>query len=300
MIKILGIGDNVVDKNYTTHIMYPGGNSFNFAVFGQRLGHKGAYAGVIGSDIEAKMVADTLRAEGVDISRCQYKEGETGICGIHLHDGDRVIIDENDQGLVKSDPYTITDEVLEYAKGFDIVHSSCFSHIEEQLTKVRDLGVPVIYDFSDVWEDADIDYVCPKVDIAFFSGKELPFEDLEKKLRHCVDDHGCEMAITTAGTRGAMIFNGRRTYFKEPYNASEPIVDTTGAGDSWITAFITTYFDHRKLWNELHKGDPEHFTQDRDWVDYEDKLIDFAMCAGNLFARRNCLEKGSVGYGTEF
>ena len=79
MIKILGIGDNVVDKNYTTHVMYPGGNSFNFAVFGKRLGHEAAYAGVIGSDIEAKMVADTLRAEGVDISRCQYKEGETGI-----------------------------------------------------------------------------------------------------------------------------------------------------------------------------------------------------------------------------
>ena len=300
MIKILGIGDNVVDKNYTTHIMYPGGNSFNFAVFGQRLGHKGAYAGVIGSDREARMVTDTLKAEGVDISHCQYKEGETGICGIHLYDGDRVIEDENDQGLVKSDPYTITDEVFEYAKGFDVIHSSCFSHIEEQLLRLKEAGLPVLYDFSDVWEDEDIDKVCPNITIAFFSGKDLPFDELELKLRHCVDDLGCEMAITTAGTRGAMVYNGRKIYFKEPYNAREEIVDTTGAGDSWITAFTVTYFEHIRIWNELHKGDPEHFTTECDREDYEDKLIDLAMCAGNLFARRNCLEKGSVGYGTEF
>lgn len=32
-MKVLGLGDNVVDKYENLGIMYPGGNSLNFAVF---------------------------------------------------------------------------------------------------------------------------------------------------------------------------------------------------------------------------------------------------------------------------
>ena len=75
------------------------------------------------------------------------------ICGIRLKDGDRTITDENDAGVVKSHPLQITEELLEYIKTFDVVHSSCFSHIEDQLVKIRETGVPLLYDFSDVWEE---------------------------------------------------------------------------------------------------------------------------------------------------
>ena len=49
MARLIGIGDNVVDCNYTTRVMYPGGNSLNFAVYGRQLGHETAYAGVLGT-----------------------------------------------------------------------------------------------------------------------------------------------------------------------------------------------------------------------------------------------------------
>lgn len=48
MLRLIGVGDNVVDCNYTTGIMYPGGNSLNFSVYGRQLGHETAYAGVFG------------------------------------------------------------------------------------------------------------------------------------------------------------------------------------------------------------------------------------------------------------
>lgn len=32
MIKVLGLGDNVVDKYMHIHTMYPGGNALNIAV----------------------------------------------------------------------------------------------------------------------------------------------------------------------------------------------------------------------------------------------------------------------------
>lgn len=53
MIRVIGLGDNVVDCNYTTKVIYPGGNSYNFAVMAKRLGYDSAYAGVIGNDWQA-------------------------------------------------------------------------------------------------------------------------------------------------------------------------------------------------------------------------------------------------------
>ena len=37
-VKVLGFGDNVVDLYDHLHLMYPGGNAVNFAVFAKRLG----------------------------------------------------------------------------------------------------------------------------------------------------------------------------------------------------------------------------------------------------------------------
>lgn len=251
----------MVDCNYTTGIMYPGGNSLNFSVYGRQLGHETAYAGVLGTDIQADMVVHALEDKGVDISRCVRVQGETGICGIRLKDGDRTITDENDAGVVKSHPLQITEGLLEYIKTFDVVHSSCFSHIEDQLIKIRETGVPLLYDFSDVWEEDDLAAVCPDITIAFFSGKELGEGKLKELLYRCVHGYGCRLAVTTIGSRGAIVYNGRKYYRKMPYNFEAPVVDTTGAGDSWITAFIASYIENDRRMSRLHEEQLPDFTR---------------------------------------
>ena len=37
-MKVVGLGDNVVDKYEHIRVMYPGGNAMNFAVFARQLG----------------------------------------------------------------------------------------------------------------------------------------------------------------------------------------------------------------------------------------------------------------------
>lgn len=300
MIRVIGLGDNVVDCNYTTKVIYPGGNSYNFAVMAKRLGYDSAYAGVIGNDWQADEIIALLERENVDISHCHYESRETGVCGIHLTNGDRTIVEENDAGVVKAKPYQVTEEEIEYLRQFDLVHSSCYSHIENQLKKIKDAGISVLYDFSDEWTEETLSEICANITIAFFSGKDLAIEDLEKLVKKCVNEYGCELAITTFGERGAMVYNGRKLYKKQPYNYEAPIVDTTGAGDSWITAFITSYFSGMKIFAHLHSHKFENFSRKIDQDDYVDHLIEFSMCSGNLFARHNCLMEGSLGYGIKF
>lgn len=78
MARLLGIGDNVIDCNYTTGFAYPGGNCVNFAVFGRQLGNEAAYAGKIAADKWGIVIKNVLTEKGVDISRCVTEEGETG------------------------------------------------------------------------------------------------------------------------------------------------------------------------------------------------------------------------------
>ena len=106
--------------------------------------------------------------------------------------------------------------------------------------------------------------------------------------------------MTTIGSRGAIVYNGRKYYRKLPYNFEAPVADTTGAGDSWITAFISSYIENKGRMDRLHEEQLPDFTRQADREDYEDQLIEFSMCAGNLLARHNCLVEGSFGYGTAF
>ena len=53
-VKILGFGDNVVDKYEHIKTMFPGGNTVNFAVYGKRAGaERAAYMGIFGNDAPA-------------------------------------------------------------------------------------------------------------------------------------------------------------------------------------------------------------------------------------------------------
>ena len=60
MVRILGIGDNMVDKNLTTGMMYPGGQAMNIAVNTKMLGAQTGFIGPMGDDYVADHIKNTL------------------------------------------------------------------------------------------------------------------------------------------------------------------------------------------------------------------------------------------------
>ena len=61
-IRVIGVGDNVVDKYMHTKTMYPGGNAFNFSAYASMLGASSSYMGVFGSDEAAQLVQATANS----------------------------------------------------------------------------------------------------------------------------------------------------------------------------------------------------------------------------------------------
>ena len=78
-IKVIGVGDNVVDKYMHTKTMYPGGNAFNFSAYATMLGCPSSYMGVFGNDEAAAHVQATAKELGIDTSHCRIEEGEKGV-----------------------------------------------------------------------------------------------------------------------------------------------------------------------------------------------------------------------------
>lgn len=63
--------------------------------------------------------------------------------------------------------------------------------------------------------------------VAFLSGGDRSEEELREVLRHAYS-HGLELAITTIGMRGAIVYDGENFYTKKPFQINTKALDTMG------------------------------------------------------------------------
>lgn len=273
-MRLIAVGDNVVDCYVDQRIYYPGGNAVNVAVGCKRLGEweAVAYMGVLGNDKEADHLTWALQQEGVTYDRCRRVYAPSGHPGVKLVDGDRVFIGgpkNTAQHIVR---IRLMSDDLEYIRSFDICHTSCYSSIEYELPQIQQYS-EISFDFSSDYQDkAYLARVCPFVRIAFFSGSHLSERVLDD-LMETVHGHGTEIVGITLGNRGAMFSrNGKR--YLQGIVPVDNIVDTMGAGDRFIAGFLT----------RLTSGD----------------TMEASLYFAAEAAAKACLEPGGFGYGHPF
>ena len=241
-MNMIGVGDNVVDCYLDQRTYYPGGNAVNVAVNCRRDGASPvAYLGIFGDDPEAEHIKRCLDAEDVEWKRSRKVYATTGHPGVSLSaDGDRIFMGGPKDTAQHIFRLRLTPPDLDYIAGFDVCHSSCYSGIEPELAALAK-RTEVSFDFSTRNEDDYIDEVSPHIRMAFFSGTALTEGKLESIIDRC-HDRGTEIVGITLGSRGAVFSRlGRR--FVQAVKPAAAIVDTMGAGDSFIAGFLTRYYE---------------------------------------------------------
>ena len=242
-MKLLAIGDNVVDCYLHQKTYYPGGNAVNVAVNCHRFGgDRTAYLGVFGTDQKAEHLQNCLKQEGVEFDRCRRLVGRSGAPLVNLVDGDRVFVrsrKDTAQHLVR---LNLTKADLAYLGDFDLVHTSCFSYLESLLPEIARRCL-VSYDFSTHQrEDFYLRQVCPHLKFAFFSGADLTKSQQEALMDTC-HAYGTEIVGITMGVKGSY-FSHRGERFQHGIVPVEA-VDTLGAGDAFISGFLTAYMNNQ-------------------------------------------------------
>lgn len=294
MLKVLGLGDNVVDIYLHTNTMYPGGNALNFAVFAHLLGYTAGYMGVFGDDAPADHVLRTVQSLGLDVSHCRCFPGENGMARVTLVDGDRVFLPSNKGGICKLHPWDLTRLDEQYVQGFDLVHSSCHSYTEGILPRLKELGVRVSFDFSNDYPEQYLQQVCPSLFAAVLSCGHLEDEAIVSLMRH-VQGLGPELVLATRGARGALLLKGGEFFEQSPCLVRA--LDTLGAGDSFLTAFLCNYLDGMRYGADFPSaGGSRGLTTRRE---YEHALIQVSLHKAAVFSADSCLRSGAFGYGVE-
>lgn len=228
-------------------------------------------------------VKDYLKENGISRSYA----GENGFARVMIVDGDRVFKGSNKGGVIQKHPIRLEKEDLEYADGFDLIHTTNNGFTDDLLPDLHVLSPFVSYDFSYRWNEEDrVDRVCPHIDFAFLSCSDLSDEATEG-LCGKLHEKGCGVVTATRGSKGATVYDGHHFYRQLPDYVIP--VDTMGAGDSFATAMLVTILKKLEEESEANWEDPE----------IRMKILPVALKTAAAFSAKTCLIKGAFGGGVQ-
>ncbi len=240
--SVICLGDNCIDRyEEPERRRFVGGNGVNTAVFAAATGCRTAYAGAVGDDEGGRAVRKKLQEKGIDVRMIQVYPSETAWTDVTFEDNER-IFGEEFYDTVRM--FRITDEVLEYLSGFDVIHNTFLGGTEKQLGMIRSRCIGQIsMDFGERYSEEFLQMCLPHVDIAFFSTDSDDVEEA-KAFVSGMHQHGPSLVIETMGKYGAVCSVRGQTPIFEPARKIA-IVDTLGAGDTFIGTFLGEYVQGR-------------------------------------------------------
>lgn len=251
-MKMITIGDNVVDCYLDQGKYYPGGNCVNVAVNCKRSGaEEVGYIGIFATDDKAAHIKSVLDLEGIHYHRSRVVEGLSGQPKVNLtEEGDRVFISSPKNTVQHMVKLKLNPEDYDYIKNFDVCHTSCYSSMEEELPSLSQY-IKVSYDFSDKYNHTNIARVCPFISYGFFSGAHLSDEELNSLVME-LGEYNLEVIGITRGSKPDLFIYHGKKYFQEVIETD--IVDTMGAGDSFIAGFLTSFYNGKDIQEALEFG----------------------------------------------
>ncbi len=238
MHKIACMGDNCVDYYDAAKEMHFGGNPVNVAVYCVRLGQHSSYIGAVGDDRFGQGMRRAIQDKQVDVSHLHTFAGSTALTHVSIVNGDRVFGDY-DEGVMEH--FRLTDEDVDFIKEHELAVSGLWGHCEDRLRELRAAGIITAFDCSDRPEDPIAVRALPGVDIVFFSDDSSSDEQLRERIRRIAALGTPRLVLATRGDKGSMAWDGDR--FFEYGIVTCPVVDTMGAGDSFIAGFLCAWLD---------------------------------------------------------
>ncbi|WOV56328.1 fructoselysine 6-kinase [Enterococcus faecium] len=250
-MKLAAIGSNCIDyySNLDGGTAFAGGGPVNMAVYTKRLGGEASYIGPVGTDEYGQMMIEQLANKGVDTSHIRIEAGETAISYISLDDGER-ILGMYDEGVMEQNQ--LSSEDLDFIEKHDLVVCDLWGNLETSLKEIKRRGVPIAFDCADRPDDNASQIALLSSDYVFFSANEQKASELRKSMKQ-LHSYGPKLVIAMLGDQGSLCFDGREFHEYGIY-ASNQVVDTLGAGDSYIAGFLTALIDQKSIYDCMSLG----------------------------------------------
>ncbi|NMM64834.1 sugar kinase [Clostridium sp. P21] len=234
-----------------------GGADSNVATALARLGHEVGWFSKLGNDEFGKYVQNTIRGEGVDVSRVRVtSKANTGILFKERFSGENpnVYYYRKDSAASK---LSIEDLDLEYIKQAKIIHitgitpalsESARNVVFRVIEIAKESGIVISFDPNirlKLWtlEEAKpvlleiakmSDIILPGIS----EGEMLLGTNDEKEIADKFIAMGCKIVAVKLGADGCYVVDQNDSKYVKGYQIEKP-VDTVGAGDGFAAGFLS-------------------------------------------------------------
>lgn len=232
-MRVAEIGDNCIDLYERIGKKYPTGNVVDTGVNLKKLGIDVSIISTTGNDKNGKWMIESLEKEGLDISHLKIGDGPTAITYMDMDGNDRVH-GEYVEGVLENIEFD--EEDVRFACEHDLVHTALWGKAEKVLPAIAQKGVPIAFDYADRLDHQLVEETLPYVTYGFYSYHKGEDEYIKDFLMDKVD-RGMKVAVATFGEDGSLAYDGKTFYRGEIIPAKE-VVNTVGAGDSFIAGFL--------------------------------------------------------------
>lgn len=223
---------------------FPGGTEANVACAVAKLGRSAAIYGQVGDDAAARELTASFEECGVDTQHLYVQTSAQSACAI------TALSSSGERGIVylpmPSAPRAagLEDALRQarvlYTMPYDLEDLVTTSHTARQVGALVaiDLEAAVAPDAQGMWRRIE------QADVVFFNESgfmatvgKAPTEETMRSVLQV----GPRTAVVTLGAGGAMVVDAH-TYAHQPAFAG-PVVDTTGAGDTFNAAFLVALLE---------------------------------------------------------
>ncbi len=218
----------------------PGGMGGNVACAASRLGLRTGMVSWVGDDADGRLVLDELRRFGVDTTHVVVEPDTTTNFTVVLLDpsGEKaiVIVPTTFDTLLLDAPQTayLSDARIVYSTSYDI------DQVERTAAVVHDAGGLVATDIEPaaMLQGDALTRVLSVIDIAFLNADVLDTDDHREAAQE-LRAAGPRLVVITFGAQGALACTAEEIVHRPAF--AVPVVDTTGAGDCFVAAFLAAY-----------------------------------------------------------
>jgi fructoselysine 6-kinase len=232
---IATVGDNCIDR-YLPPIgrSAVGGNAVNVAVHLAQMGHRVGYFGAVGEDAPGLRIVRCLQAKGIDVGHLRVVAGqETAYTDIGVDAaGDRIMLFE---AFGACREYRPSPGECDLLRAMRHVHLGWLADGGALKRLLVAAGVGVSQDLSVNAHGHPVDFGAAELSLAFASAPSR--EAARAVIVRCLAE-GAKAAVVTCGPLGSMASDGREIVEAEVRPVG--VVDTLGAGDTFIAACLAT------------------------------------------------------------